>query len=309
MEAKDLLNCEQYLALIEGLKSYGVKSKDSNFPDINKMTNIFIDGFEKATGEKSDFISSVLKNDHEDLLRYFTYVFRNHIDGKFVPYQIPEGLIQFAVVKYFPDRLADYLLPSTGEFHLKSSMEYVTGKYERASRSVLSMPEKVAPKLSKKDEQLLREAEVTASMPMPDYSGMSQKDIMNAYYNMSNHDLVPLLTEGLTAGLKFYKAAVKNEDAQDTNVSVELNTDNGLMSLYWGEDYSEDEQPFFRYNLGPTLKTCAAMLKAADESFRHSLSNWFEDAVPRISKNFLKGVEITLWVPEVGGDPYLELFL
>ena len=55
----------------------------------------------------------------------------------------------------------------------------------------------------------------------------------------------------------------------------------------------------------------ACMLKRMDEkggrySYEHALSNWFEDAVPQIKKKAYKGLELTLWVPAVGGDPYLE---
>jgi hypothetical protein len=172
--------------------------------------------------------------------------------------------------------------------------------------SLLDIAAETQPKI--RTYPTIPEAEATAAAPLPDYSvemGMSQKDIMTAYYDMANHALIPLITEGLTAGLNAYKKAAQNGDAQDTNVSVEMDTDYGVMSLYYGEDDCGGE-PFFCYHIGITLKTCAAMLKAADANFRQSLSNWFEDAVPNVSKDVLSGLEITLWVPDVGGDPYLE---
>ena len=149
------------------------------------------------------------------------------------------------------------------------------------------------------------EAEATAAMPAPDYSALSYDDIMTAYREMSNHGLVPLITEGLVEGLKVYRKATDNGDAEDINISIDLNTDNGVMSLYYGEDECEGK-PFFRYNLGATLKICAAMLKAAGANEGHALSNWFEDAVPKIPKKAYNGLDVVLWVPDVGGDPYLE---
>ncbi|MDR2943714.1 MAG: hypothetical protein LBU81_01255 [Methanosarcinales archaeon] len=171
-------------------------------------------------------------------------------------------------------------------------------------KSVLDIAAEVQPKTRTYPD--IPEAEATAAALVPDYSGMTRKEIMDAYYDMANHALTPLITEGLTEGLKVYKVAVKNGEAEDTNISIEMDTEYGVMLLYYGEDECAGE-PFFCFSLGFVLKVCAAMLNAADANSKQSLSNWFEDAVPNLPKNVLKGLEITLWVPDVGGDPYLEL--
>lgn len=306
MQAKDLLKNEHYLALIKAMKSHGVKFQEIDAQYLNEAAADFLGIFEKATGENAEYVASVLKNEHDDLLRYFMHYNKTNVEGKFVTFLVPLNLFQFVVLKHFPDKLADYISPFSEEANLEENMQFARELYENASRSELAMPVAVASKpASAQDEQTLQQAEATAAMPEPDFSGMSQKELAEAYRNMSNHALVPQLTEGLTAGLEFYKTLSESGKAQDTNVSVELDTDSGLMSLHWGEE--GDGEPFFRHHIGVTLKTCAAMLRASEGNFRHSLSNWFEDAVPEIHKDLLDGMEITLWVPETGGDPYLEL--
>ena len=136
----------------------------------------------------------------------------------------------------------------------------------------------------------------------------SYEAISKAYFDLANHTLTPAIAQGLVEGLEVYRKATKNGKAKNTNISVEMDTSKGVMSLYYGENKCEGK-PFFIYELGESLIKCAEMLEKMEEmgggySYDQAVTNWFSDA--KIDSSAYKDLTLTLWIPETNGDLLLE---
>jgi|GEM_PF-2958377 hypothetical protein len=142
--------------------------------------------------------------------------------------------------------------------------------------------------------------------------GKEYDEISDAYYDLSNHTLVPAIQDALILGIKKYRSDVKADENDGNDITADLDGKTGELLLYYGEDETEGE-PFFKHVIGQSLVDCLALLTKMDEmgggtSFRHGLSNLFEDACPSIDEKNYEDLDITLWVEGVGGDPYIEEF-
>lgn len=122
MAAKDFFESEQILLLMERLKTEGVKFQGSLEIMIDNLTNT-LRMFEGVTGENEDFLFDVLNKDGEDLHKYLLHLVRNDlINGMYTVLAIvPKTLIEFAVLKYFPDKF--------GSFHSTSPAEKARWKW------------------------------------------------------------------------------------------------------------------------------------------------------------------------------------
>lgn len=126
------------------------------------------------------------------------------------------------------------------------------------------------------------------------------------YFDLTNHRLVPLITEGLIEGINAFRRLVEDDGLEESEVFIDVDADSSSLIF----SYGEDEEEFFTFKLGPVLNRSLELLEAMENySYRHALSNWFEDAVPDIPEEAYEGLNISLDVPEVGGDPYLENYV
>ncbi|MDR2954206.1 MAG: hypothetical protein LBV43_03910 [Prevotella sp.] len=125
-----------------------------------------------------------------------------------------------------------------------------------------------------------------------------------SYYDLTNNKLVPLISTALTLAIRQFRQLVEEGEADEENISVELDD---TMKFYLGEDECEGK-PFFKFKLGPVYKKSMElqkkMEKAGGTSYRQAVSNLFEDA--HVDESEYSDLSLTLWVPEVGGDPYIE---
>lgn len=126
----------------------------------------------------------------------------------------------------------------------------------------------------------------------------------DAYYNLTNSKLVPLISTALTMAIRKYAQLVNDGETDEQNISVELDD---TMKFYFGEDECEGK-PFFKFKLGPVYKKSMelqeAMEKNGGTSYSQAVSNLFEDA--RVDESEYSDLSFTLWVPETGGDPFIE---
>jgi len=142
--------------------------------------------------------------------------------------------------------------------------------------------------------------------------GKEYKEISDAYYDLSNHTLVPAISDALILGIKKYRSDVEADENDGNDITATLDGETGELALYYGEDEAEGE-PFFKHVIGQDLVDCLAMLTKMFEmshgtSVSHGISNLFEDACPDIDEEVFSDLDITLWVEGVGGDPYIEEF-
>jgi predicted DNA-binding WGR domain protein len=100
------------LKMIQDLKNAGIKMEGEFTEGVSTGDDTFdiyhkIHQFERITGEKKDFLYDVLKKDQNDL---FKFIFLRANDGQKRPYaMVPSSLMFFTFIKYFPEKLEEYL--------------------------------------------------------------------------------------------------------------------------------------------------------------------------------------------------------
>ncbi len=108
MAAKELFEHESILRLIEELKTDGVKfdKRDPLF-DYAEYMDRRLGDFREATGADEALLFDILKNDRADL---YNYIFHQGYDKGVFGLVMPlMHLIDFAVLRHFPDKLEDFM--------------------------------------------------------------------------------------------------------------------------------------------------------------------------------------------------------
>ena len=125
-----------------------------------------------------------------------------------------------------------------------------------------------------------------------------------AYYELTNSKLVPLISTALTMAIRKYKELIEEGETDEENISVELDS---TMKFYLAEDECEGK-PFFKFKLGAVYKKSMELQKQMEADngtgYRQAISNLFEDAY--VDESEYGDLSFSLWVPETGGDPFIE---
>jgi|GEM_PF-3489997 len=127
-----------------------------------------------------------------------------------------------------------------------------------------------------------------------------------SYYDLTNSKLVPLISTALTMAIRKYKELIEEGETDEENISVEFGT---TMKFYLAEDECEDI-PFFKFKLGAVYEKSMELQKQMEADngtgYRQAVSNLFEDA--SVDESEYSDLSFALWVPETGGDPFIENF-
>lgn len=155
-------------------------------------------------------------------------------------------------------------------------------------------------------EELLTQEENTVEESDDLYNEANDFTEEEPYFDLTNNKLVPLIAQGLIEGIAAFRKIVQDNGLDESEVLIDINQEESCMVFNYGEDKDE----FFRFKLGPVLNRSIELLEDMDGySYRHALSNWFEDAVTKIPKKVYQDMNLSIDVPEVGGDPYLENYI
>lgn len=138
-----------------------------------------------------------------------------------------------------------------------------------------------------------------------DFEVDEEASAADAYYDLTNGKLVPIISTALTLAIREYRRLLEGGETDEENINVELDS---TMRFYLGDEDESENEPFFEFKLGPvydkSMELQEKMEKNGGTTYRHAISNLFEDAY--VDESEYSDLSFTLWVPEVGGDPYIE---
>ncbi|MDR2924372.1 MAG: hypothetical protein LBU76_00160 [Azoarcus sp.] len=126
------------------------------------------------------------------------------------------------------------------------------------------------------------------------------------YSDVANGELTPAVRMGLLEGLAAFRRRVESGETDETEINIEIDREKETMQFYCPGDVN----PFYEFELGEVLSWCISYIENDFYLvYEEELSHWFEDAVAGgLPEEAYKGLNVTIEVPEVGGDPYLEHF-
>lgn len=142
MTTKDLFENAALLQIIEELKTNGVKFDKYELADSAEFIDMLLGHFRKATGANDNIFFDILKNDRDDLYKYAFHA--GYGNGTFALAMVPMNLVYFAILKYFPDNLEDFM----SEFLYGKAPKEARKKIKQYNEAFGIVPEKAktAPK-------------------------------------------------------------------------------------------------------------------------------------------------------------------
>jgi len=172
MEAKDLFENAVILQIIEELKTNGVKFDKYGFADSEEYINNHLGHFREITGATDDLFSDILRNNRDDLYKYIFHT--GYGNGTFVLAMVPMNLIYFAILKYFPDKLEDFMT----EFLYSKAPKEARKKIKQYNQALGIVPER--PKAAPKPKQPKTEKRII-SAPLHE-TGLKYSEYDEDYY-------------------------------------------------------------------------------------------------------------------------------
>ena len=123
------------------------------------------------------------------------------------------------------------------------------------------------------------------------------------YNELANRMLTPLITKALVDGLAAFRKRVESDGSDETILNVGIDRDSEAVLFYFGDE----EKAFFRFKLGRLLTKCIALIEEnGNITYRQALGHWFGDAAVKLPPKAYKGLDVSIEVPETGGDPVFE---